>query len=150
MRIIALGGAGDMGSHAVRDLARRDEVEELMIADYNGEAARQLAEDLGPKCKSMKVDANNPAEIAKAIEGYDVATSAIGPFYKYEYKVAKGAVDAGVSYVSICDDYDAAEAVFTLDDEREEEENNGTYRSRVDTRPFKRAGAKGRRPTRRG
>ena len=117
MRVIALGGAGDMGSHAVRDLAKQDEVEELMIADYNEEAAGRLAQELGPKCKSMKVDANNPTELANAIDGYDVATSAIGPFYKYEYKVAKGAVDAGVSYVSICDDYDAAESVFALDKE---------------------------------
>jgi saccharopine dehydrogenase-like NADP-dependent oxidoreductase len=117
MRVIALGGAGDMGSHAVRDLAKQDDVGELMIADYNVEAAGRLAGELGPKCKSMKVDANNRGELADAIKGYDVATSAIGPFYKYEYKVAQGAVDAGVNYVSICDDYDAAESVFALDEE---------------------------------
>ena len=117
MKVIALGGAGDMGSYAVRDLAKQDEVTELMIADYNDEAAGALARELGPKCKSMKVDANNPSELVRAIEGYDVATSAIGPFYKYERKVAKGALDAGVNYVSICDDYDAAQSVFELDEE---------------------------------
>jgi len=117
MKIIALGGAGDMGSYAVRDLARQDEVEELMIADYDEDKAKLLAGELGARCKAMKVDANNASELVRAIEGYDVATSAIGPFYKYEFKVAKAAVEAGVSYVSICDDYDAAEAVFGLDEE---------------------------------
>lgn len=117
MKIIALGGAGDMGSRAVRDLAKQDEVTELMIADYDDDKAAVLAQELGGKCRSMKVDANNPGELAQAIEGYDVAMSAIGPFYKYEYRVARGAVEAGVDYISICDDYDAAQAVFELDGE---------------------------------
>lgn len=117
MKIIALGGAGDMGSRAVRELAASDEVDELMIADYEEENASLLARELGGKCASMRVDANNGSELARAIEGYDVAVSAIGPFYKYEYKVAKGAVEAGVDYVSICDDYDAAAAVYELDAE---------------------------------
>lgn len=117
MRIIALGGAGDMGSRAVRDLVKQDDVTEIMIADYEEDRANSFARELGTKCKAMKVDANNPSELARAIEGYDVATGAIGPFYRYEYKVAKGAVDAGVNYVSICDDYDAASAVFDLEAE---------------------------------
>lgn len=116
MKVIALGGAGDMCSYAVRDLARQDEVTELMIADYDEAKAAALASELGSKCKSMRVDANSESELVRAIEGYDVAMSGIGPFYKYEYKVAKGALEAGVSYISICDDYDAAEAVFALDD----------------------------------
>lgn len=120
MKVIALGGAGDMCSHAVRELARRDEVTELMIADYDEAKAGALASELGAKCVSMKVDANNAGELAGAIEGYDVAMSGIGPFYKYEKKVARGALEAGVDYISICDDYDAAEAVFDLDAEARE------------------------------
>lgn len=117
MRIIALGGAGDMGSRAVKELAREDEVTELMIADYDEEKANMLALEVGSSCKAMKIDANNASELARAIEGYDVAMSAIGPFYKYERKVAQGALEAGVNYISICDDYDAASAVFELDGE---------------------------------
>jgi len=117
MKIIALGGAGDMCSFAVRDLARQDDVAEIMIADYDEDAAGALAKELGARCRSMKVDANRESELVRAIAGYDVAISGIGPFYKYEHKVAKGALDAGVPYVSICDDYDAAEAVFELDAE---------------------------------
>ena len=35
--------------------------------------------------------------------------------YKYEKKLAAAAIKAGVHYFSLCDDYDAAEQVFTLD-----------------------------------
>jgi saccharopine dehydrogenase-like NADP-dependent oxidoreductase len=62
MKIIALGGAGDMCSYAVRDLARQEEVTELMIADYDEDKANALAKELGAKCKSMKVDANNESD----------------------------------------------------------------------------------------
>jgi len=116
MKVIALGGAGDMGSRAVRELAKEDEVTELLIADYNEEKARGIAMELGEKCKAIKVDANNHASLVDAIKGNDVAMSAIGPFYKYEVKVASAALDAKVNYVSICDDYDAAENVFSLDE----------------------------------
>jgi saccharopine dehydrogenase-like NADP-dependent oxidoreductase len=117
MRVIALGGAGDMGSYAVRELARHEEVTELMIADFDEDRANALATELGSRCRSMMVDAENPADLSRAVEGYDVAMSAIGPFYKYEKKVAGAAVEAGVDYVSICDDYDAALELFDLDDE---------------------------------
>lgn len=116
MRVIALGGAGDMCSFAVRDLARQEDVTEIMIADFDSDKASALAKELGAKCKSMKVDANNESELVRAIDGYDVAVSGIGPFYKYEHKVARGALEAGVDYVSICDDYDAAESVLKLDE----------------------------------
>jgi saccharopine dehydrogenase-like NADP-dependent oxidoreductase len=41
----------------------------------------------------------------------------IGPFYKYERKVASACIEAGVNYVSICDDYDAAAEFMELDEE---------------------------------
>ena len=116
MNIIVLGGAGDMGSRAVRDLAAQPEVARLTIADYNEAAARRLAAELGPRVGAVQVNADSPGELRRAIHGHDVAASAIGPFYRYEAKVARAAVDAGVAYVSICDDYDAAQAVYELDD----------------------------------
>ena len=45
-----------------------------------------------------------------------MAASAVGPFYKFEVKCASAAIDAGCHYVSLCDDYDAAEAVLALDE----------------------------------
>jgi hypothetical protein len=47
MRVIALGGAGAMAKLAVRDLAGKDGIEELVIADYNlgaADACRRVGE----------------------------------------------------------------------------------------------------------
>ncbi len=121
MKIIVLGGAGDMGSTTVRDLAANPDVGELAIADYNLEGAQALAAEINdPRVTAMKVDANDHESLVGAIEPYDVAASAIGPFYAFERKCASGAIDAGRHYVSLCDDYDAAQAVFELDEKASE------------------------------
>ncbi len=105
-----------MGRFGARDLASKDNVEELLIADYDLAAAEALALELGAKCKAAQVDANNHARMVETVKGFDVAMGTIGPFYKYEKKVASACIDAGVDYVSICDDYDAAADFLELDE----------------------------------
>lgn len=115
MRVVALGGGGVMGRLGVKDLASKESVEELLIADYDLDAAEAVARELGSKCSAKKVDANNHAQMVEMVKGFDVAMGTIGPFYKYEKKVASACIDAGVNYVSICDDYDAAADFLELD-----------------------------------
>ncbi|MCL4515091.1 MAG: saccharopine dehydrogenase NADP-binding domain-containing protein [Firmicutes bacterium] len=117
MKIVVLGGAGDMGSRAVRDLAAQTDVSKLTIADIQEVRAHKLAEELNsPKVSVARVDATDPESLKQAISGHDVAASAIGPFYKFEAPVARAAIEAGVNYVSICDDYDAAAKVLEMDE----------------------------------
>jgi saccharopine dehydrogenase-like NADP-dependent oxidoreductase len=106
-----------MGRFGVKDLASKDSVEEILIADFDLEAAQAVASELGAKCSAKKVDANNHDQMVATVKGFDVAMGTIGPFYKYEKKVAGACIDAGVNYVSICDDYDAAAAFLELDGE---------------------------------
>lgn len=117
MKVIALGGAGAMGSLTVRDLARCDIVESLTIADYNVARAAELASELGEKCRAVQIDAEDHTRMVEVVRGNDVALGAIGPFYKYEVKMAIAAIEAGANYVSICDDYDACAAVLELDED---------------------------------
>lgn len=116
MKVVALGGAGVMGRFGVKDLVSKESVEEVLIADYDLAEAEALARELGEKCRARQVDANDHAGMVEVVRGYDVAMGTIGPFYKYEKKVASACIEAGVNYVSICDDYDAAAAFLELDD----------------------------------
>ena len=109
-----------MGRFAVRDLAAKESVEELAVADYDLAAAESLAGELGGKCRALKVDANDHAGMVEAVRGFDVAMGTAGPFYKYEGKMARACIEAGVDYVSICDDYDAAAEFMELDAEARE------------------------------
>jgi lysine 6-dehydrogenase len=117
MKVFALGGAGDMGRRAVADLAIQPDVEEITIGDYRHDAARRLAVELGgaPHVAPLRVDANDHGALVNSLRGHDVALSAVGPFYKFEAKVARAAIEAGVPLVTLCDDYDAAEEVLGLD-----------------------------------
>jgi len=89
MRIVVLGGAGDMASRAVRELAAEPEVAAVTVADYNLEGAQRLAGELGDKVAAVWVDANDHAALVEVIRGHDAAASGIGPFYRYEARVAR-------------------------------------------------------------
>ncbi len=116
MKVVVLGGAGDMGSEAVRDLIKFTDAKQVTVADMNTEAADNLAAAIGDKRIAVqKVDATSHEELVGVIKGHDVAAGALGPFYRFERPIVEAAIEAGVNYVSICDDHDAAEAVLELD-----------------------------------
>ncbi|MBI1747004.1 MAG: saccharopine dehydrogenase NADP-binding domain-containing protein [Acidobacteria bacterium] len=115
MRIILLGGAGDMGSRAVEDLASMEGVRQITIADRNAEAGERIAGRLKEQKAAVdvrRIDANDHNDLVSAMRGYDVAASTLGPFHRFEAKLVRAAIDAGVDYASVCDEWEAAEAVF--------------------------------------
>jgi lysine 6-dehydrogenase len=124
MKIVVMGGAGDMGSRAVEELAQAGGVEQVTIADRNLEAARQIAGRLQEgkaKVDVKSVDANDHNSLVETMRGYDVAASALGPFYLFETKLVRAAIDAGVNYTSICDDWLAADEVINQFSEKARE-----------------------------
>ena len=99
MDIILLGGAGDVGSRAVEDLAAAEGVRRLTIADRNVDAARQIAARLAGQpaiVDTNQVDAGDHQQLVAAMQGYDVAASALGLFYLFEANLVRAAVEAGV------------------------------------------------------
>ncbi|HOX27636.1 MAG TPA: saccharopine dehydrogenase NADP-binding domain-containing protein [bacterium] len=116
MKVVILGGCGDMAVVAVNLLIKESDVEELVIADINVEKARKLAAEVGPKARAVKVDANDSANIMEVVKGFNVALGFVGPFYKFEKQIVNACLDAGTPYVSIMDDYDAYLEVITLDE----------------------------------
>lgn len=117
MRILVLGGTGDMGRRAALELTRSPDVAVVTVAGRNREKAEAVAASLGPRAKGASVDARDEAALVDAIRGHDVVAAALGPFYLFEEPTARAAVRARVPYVSICDDHDAVEALFALDGE---------------------------------
>jgi hypothetical protein len=121
LKIVVLGGAGDVGSRAVEDLAASDDVEQVTIADRNGDAASALARRLAgahARVAVRRVDADDRRDLIEAIRGHDVAASALGPFHRFEAALISASIEAGVDYASVCDEYQAAERVMDDYDER--------------------------------
>jgi len=116
VKAFVIGGAGDMGQAAVRDLIKQEQVAKVLIGTRNADPAR-----LHPKVRAsdkvslVAVDALDYAGLVSAIRGSDVLINCAGPFYKTAVAVARAAIEAKISYIDICDDYEAVEILYASD-----------------------------------
>ncbi len=117
MKVLLLGGCADMAVPAWKLLAADEEVAHVTLADLNGPKAEATAKKLGAKFSGVACDANDAAGVIALMREHDVTMCYVGPFYVFEKKLAKCAIEAGTPYVSIADDYDAYLDVITLEED---------------------------------
>ena len=112
MKALVLGGAGAVCSETTRDLVQYSNFDEIVVAEYNLEAANELIEELGdPRLKVVQFDANDYAAMLKLFPGHDVVINGLP--WKYDLAVTKACVEVGVSGLDVSTeedqwDYDAA------------------------------------------
>jgi lysine 6-dehydrogenase len=93
---LVLGGAGAVCKETTRDLAEYSDFEEIVVADYNVEAAEALIEEIGdPRLKVIRFDANDYEGMLRLFPEYDVVVNGL-PF-RYDYVVNKACVEVGVN-----------------------------------------------------
>ncbi len=120
MNVLVLGGCADMAVPLLRLLKKDTVAKEICLCDLNIAKARKIAESMGPKFSAQQVDANDLGRVTELMEGCDIVLCFVGPFYRFEKRLARCAINAKVDYVSICDDYDAYLDVITLEEEARE------------------------------
>ena len=112
MRALVLGGAGAVCKETTRDLAKYSDFEEIIIADYNLEAAKSLIEDIGnPRLKPLFFDAEDYDSMLKLFPGNDIVVNGLP--WKYDLPVTKACVETGVNGLDVSTEedqwsYDAA------------------------------------------
>ncbi len=117
MKVLLLGGGGDMAVPLLALLQKDDVFSDVIIADINDVKAMEIAARLGEGFTARYCDATDHEGVVSLMKGCDVVFSYVGPFYLFERDMAACAIKAGVSYVSIADDYDAYLAVIELEEE---------------------------------
>lgn len=115
-RVVVLGGAGDMGRQVVQTVAEQPDLE-VLIADYRLEAAQQLAQQLGDRVSAVFLDARDPHSCLQVLQGAQVAVGCVGPFYEFALPLAQAALQAGVSYIDLCDDHTPLPQLLALEPE---------------------------------
>ncbi|MFX0210268.1 MAG: saccharopine dehydrogenase family protein, partial [Candidatus Hodarchaeota archaeon] len=117
MKMLILGGVGDMGSYIVKDAVKFGTMwTKITIADINEKKAKIIISQLkDPRLDFVKIDATNHNELVNLMENYDIACSAIGPFYFFGPKIAHAAIEAKIPLVDICDDPDPTQEVLEMD-----------------------------------
>jgi len=116
MKVIVLG-AGGMGRYAARTAAAMDFVNALVVADLDEGRARDFASELGPKASGAGVDVQNARSLASLFEGAGAVLNTVGPFFRLGPPVLRAAIDAGVHYLDINDDWESTEAMLALDED---------------------------------
>lgn len=115
-KVVVLGGAGGIGSIAVRALAAVDDFAAIVAADARADAATAVATAIEDgRVTPATFDATDPASVAAVVAGADVVVNCVGPFYRFGPPVLQAVIGAGVPYVDVCDDLDATIAMLDLD-----------------------------------
>jgi len=115
MKILLLGAAGFNGRAAAVLLARRDDVGELILVDYDIRDAKRLAKALSPKCRWAMADVGKPLELSRLLEGIDAVAGAVGPCAEYEKPVLLSCASRGIAAVTIGEGTIAAEEGREID-----------------------------------
>jgi len=100
MKALVLGGAGAVCSETTRDLVLYSNFDEIVVAEFNLEAANELIADIGdPRLKAVQFDANNYDEMLKLFPGHDVVINGLP--WKYDLAVTKACVEVGVNGLDV-------------------------------------------------
>jgi saccharopine dehydrogenase-like NADP-dependent oxidoreductase len=107
-----------MGRVVVEKLVDSGTVTKILVVDKTRAKAKSLARNLS--CPEVTVtaraiDVENEEELMRSLRDGDLALGVIGPFYAFEEKLVRASIESGVDYLSICDDYEATQAVLALD-----------------------------------
>jgi saccharopine dehydrogenase-like NADP-dependent oxidoreductase len=115
MRIVAVGGCGDMGRYAVATALRYPFVDQIVIADRDGERAAAFAAACGPKASAVSLDAEDEDALRHLLHRTDVVLNTAGPFYRFGIKVLRAAIEGGAHYLDINDDWEPTLEMLEMD-----------------------------------
>ncbi|MEV0335770.1 saccharopine dehydrogenase NADP-binding domain-containing protein [Nocardia sp. NPDC050717] len=113
MRVLALGGAGEMGRVAARILRADSGVSTLTIADRDEAAARKVAAELDADARGLDVT-DGPA-LTRALREADLVVNTVGPYFRFGPPILSAAIDARCDYIDICDDPQPTVDMLELD-----------------------------------
>ncbi|MFS0575421.1 saccharopine dehydrogenase NADP-binding domain-containing protein [Sporosarcina sp. 179-K 3D1 HS] len=116
MKLVILGGAAHMAQPAVKYLLERENITNIVLADINVDQANKLANQLGSKVSAQFLDINDKAMLADLITDANLVMNFIGPYFRFGTKALEVAIDVGVDYLDICDDYDVTIEALKLND----------------------------------
>jgi len=116
-RVLVLGAAGAVGRACSLFLINSRIFEELILADKRVDVLKEVFKEIPSHGVSLSleyVDVEDRSSLMKLLKNSDIVLNAIGPFYRFGVKVLETALDAGVDYVDVCDDYDATIKMLEL------------------------------------
>jgi len=99
MKFLVLGG-GKQGSACALELARREDVEHVIVADVDvSDPPQHLADAVGEKVELRAVDATDEGQVRAAMSGVDAVACAL-PYY-FNVDMTRLAIEAGAHFCDL-------------------------------------------------
>ena len=115
MKFLVLGG-GSQGSACALELARRDDVERVIVADLDvNDPPAFLRPHVGAKVELCRVDAREEAQVRTAMEGVDAVACAL-PYY-FNVDMTRLAIEAGAHFCDLGGNTEQVDEPKALSDE---------------------------------
>lgn len=114
MKLLVLG-AGRMGLGAAFDFAQQADVEQVTIADMDGDLARRVAARVGAKAKAVVADVSDHATAVDLMRGHAAALSCV--VYRLNEHLAHCALEARTNFCDLGGNNDVVEKELALNDE---------------------------------
>ncbi|MGQ0797740.1 MAG: saccharopine dehydrogenase family protein [Methanobacteriota archaeon] len=97
---VLLIGCGAIGSVIARHLVASDSIAQTICADVDGSAAKRVASGTrSRKARAMELDAGDPGELRRAMEGVGVVVNATIP--RFNEAILAAALDSGAHYLDM-------------------------------------------------
>lgn len=116
---VTLIGAGGMGEAAMKAASQIGGIKGIEICDRDHARAAAVAASLQSlypcKVSATELDVTDSAALAEILSRTDVVMNAAGPFFRFGTIVLRQAIDAGVDYIDICDDWEPTLEMLDLD-----------------------------------
>jgi len=117
MKLLALGGSGNMGRTAVRTILDIGGIDQLIVADYNADRTNKFVESLNDKrVQARNIDVTNTEALEALMQESDVVMNTVGPYYRYGVPIVQAAIKNGRHYIDIDDDYRPTQDILEMDD----------------------------------
>jgi lysine 6-dehydrogenase len=119
MHIIVLGGAGGMGRITVRALTEYEDIDQITIADYNEERAREIASSLhSSRLTVRQIDVTNEEQLRMLLHDSDVVLNAVD--YAFNLSVLRACIQEKVHYADLGGLFHMTREMMELDKEATE------------------------------
>lgn len=106
MKVLALGGSGDMGRMAVAILLESSKISSITVADKDFKKTKIFTEMVGTdKIYAKEIDVTEHDKLVQLISEHDIVVNTVGPFYKFAKPIMEATIEAKKYYVDICDDW---------------------------------------------
>lgn len=117
MKVLVLG-CGEMGRIAVSDLYLHGGFSQIVVGVRSPERARSqiswssLSQE---RLQFREIDLATEPRLAQLFSEFNVIVNTAGPNFKYETRIARAAIEAGVHLIDLNDDYETTLEMYDLD-----------------------------------